>query len=261
MTANAIIEKLNKLIVKIGKEKLIRIGIAAGTFIAGFLILLLIADIFVMPAWTRKGSETEVPNVIDLSLQAAETRLKEADLSVVNGGEEYDPQRPKGTVIIQVPEGGAMVKSGRRVVLTLSKGSASATVPGLEGFTLREAGLLLEKEGLRQGIITWYTDESRPDGVIIGSIPPAGTVMKLNADVQLIVNRIESEMMVKVPDFNGLDLDKAKSLAEENYLLIGDLSYTTDESLLPETVVGQSVPAGLEVKKWTAINLTVTLTE
>lgn len=259
--ANKFIDYLNKLVVKIGREKLIRIGIGAGTFLSGFLILLFIANVFVMPAWIRKGSETEVPNVIDLSSQAAETRLKDADLSVITGGEEYDPKRPKGTVIIQVPEGGTIVKTGRRVVLTLSKGSASATVPGLEGFTLREARLLLEKEGLRQGSITWYTDETRPDGVIIGSIPPAGTVMKLNADVQLIVNQVESEMLVKVPDFSGLDLAKAKTLAEENYLLIGDLNYTTDENLLPETVVGQSVAPGQDVKKWTAINLTVTSTE
>jgi eukaryotic-like serine/threonine-protein kinase len=254
-------EILKRVIDRIGRETLIRIGIGAGTFIAVFLILLIFADVIVMPAWTRQGSETEVPNVIDLSFQAAEARLKDADLSVVMGGEEYDPRRPKGTVIIQVPDGGSIVKTGRRVVLTLSKGSASATVPTLEGYTLREARLLLEKEGLRQGNITWYTDESRPDGVIIGSVPPAGTVMKLNADVELIVNRVESEMLVKVPNFVGLDLDKAKTLAEENYLLIGELSYAVDENLLPETVTAQSIPVGQDVKKWSAVNLTVTSTE
>ena len=254
-------ERLNVVVEKIGRETLIRIGIGAGTFVAGFLVLLIFTDIIVMPAWTRQGAETEVPNVIDLSFQAAEARLKDADLSVVMGGEEYDPRRPKGTVIIQVPDGGSMVKTGRRVVLTLSKGSASATVPSLEGYTLREARLLLEKEGLRQGNIAWFTDESRPDGVIIGSVPPAGTVMKLNADVELIVNRVESEMLVKVPSFVGLDLDKAKTLAEENYLLIGDLSYTVDENLLPETVTAQSIPIGQNVKKWSAVNLTVTSTE
>ncbi|HBC45637.1 MAG TPA: hypothetical protein DEO84_03590 [candidate division Zixibacteria bacterium] len=254
-------EILNRVVDRIGRENLIRFGITAGTFFAGFLIILILADLIVMPAWTKQGAETEVPNVIDLSFQAAEARLKDADLSVVMGGEEYDPRRPKGTVIIQVPEGGSVVKTGRRVVLSLSKGSASATVPSLEGYTLREARLLLEKEGLRQGNITWYTDENRPDGVIIGSVPPAGTVMKLNADVELVVNRVETEMLVKVPNFVGLDLDKAKALAEENYLLIGGLSYTIDENLLPETVAAQSIPVGQNVKKWSAVNLTVTSNE
>ncbi len=252
---------VEKIVERIGRENLIRLGIMAGTFLAGFFVLLILADVIVMPAWTRQGAETNVPNVIDLSFQAAEARLKDANLSVVMGGEEYDPKRPKGTVIIQVPEGGAVVKTGRRVVLTISKGSASATVPTLEGFTLREARLLLEKEGLRQGNITWYADETRPDGVIISSNPAAGTVMKLNADVELVVNRVETEMMVKVPNFIGLDLEKAKAVAEENYLLIGDLNYAENENLLPETVVAQSVEAGQDVKKWSAINLTVTSTE
>jgi beta-lactam-binding protein with PASTA domain len=64
-----------------------------------------------------------------------------------------------------------------------------------------------------------------------------------------------------VPNFIGLDLEKAKSVAEENYLLIGNLNYAEDENLLPETVVAQSVEAGQDVKKWSTIGLTVTSTE
>jgi eukaryotic-like serine/threonine-protein kinase len=246
---------------KFNKEKWIGPAISAGVLIGGLIILLMITDIFVMPIFTRQGSETEVPNIIDLSSQAAEARLKEAKLGVVMGGEEYDPNRPKGTVIGQVPESGAKVKTGRRVTLTLSKGTASAQVPTLEGFSLREARMRLEKEGLRAGAITWFNDESRPDGVIVGSIPPSGTVMKLNAEVQLIVNRVENEMMVKVPRFVGLDLSNARQLAEENYLLIGDINYSVNENLLPETVMSQSIQSGQDVKKWSVINLTISSTE
>jgi serine/threonine-protein kinase len=246
---------------KINKEAWQGPAISAGVFIGGILILLVIADTIVMPLMTRQGSETEVPNVVNLSAQAAEARLKDARLGFMLGGEEYDPQRPKGTIINQVPEGGSKVKTGRRVTLTLSRGSASALVPTLEGFTLREAGMLLEKEGLQTGAITWFNDASRPDGVIIGSIPPAGTIMKLNAEVQLIVNRAENEMLITVPKFIGLDLANAKQLAEENYLLIGDVNYSVKEDLLPETVVAQSVPTGNQVKKWSIINLTISSTE
>jgi beta-lactam-binding protein with PASTA domain len=222
-------------------ETLIRMGIMAGAFVGVGLILLILADMIIMPAWTKQGSET--------------------GLEIVKGVEEFDPTRPKGMVINQVPEGGEVVKTGRRVVLTLSKGSASAQVPVLEGYTMREARLMLEKEGLRQGSITWFENDSLPDGVIIGSIPPQGTVMKLNAEVQLIVNRVETQMLVKVPDFIGLDLEKARELAEENYLLIGDISYIVDENLLPETVTAQSVPDGIHVNKWGVINLTISSTE
>jgi beta-lactam-binding protein with PASTA domain len=68
-------------------------------------------------------------------------------------------------------------------------------------------------------------------------------------------------MTIKVPNFVGLDLDRAKATAEENYLLIGDISYSRDEKLLPETVISQSIPAGQDVKKWSAINLIISSTD
>lgn len=242
---------------KINKENLNGILTSLGILVFGMIIIITVFDIAVMPILTRQGSETEVPNVIDLSHQAAEAQLREADLGVAMAGEEYDSKRPKGTVMNQIPSGGAIVKTGRRILLTLSKGSASAQVPKLEGFTLREARLLLEKEGLQPGGIIWYTDETRPDGVVIQSVPPAGTVMRLNAEVRLIVNRVESEMMVRVPSFVGLDLDRARNLAEEHYLLVGELNYSLNNDLLPETVVAQSLPAGHNAKKWSTVNLTV----
>jgi serine/threonine-protein kinase len=247
--------------IKFNKELFPGIFVTAAVFVGGALVVVMALNFILMPLITRQGSDTEVPSVIDMSLQAAETKLQEAELGVAVGSEEYDAERPKGTVINQVPDGGSIVKTGRKVILTLSKGSASAQVPMLEGFTLREARLLLEKEGLQPGGIVWQTDESRPDGVVISSVPAAGTIMKLNAEVQLIVNRIESEMMVRVPRFIGLDLDEARALAEENFLLIGDLSYSVNNDLLPETVVAQSVPIGLTVKKWTTVNLTITTLE
>lgn len=243
------------------KEKLIRGGITLGVFAGGLLILGLIANFIVMPLVVREGSETMVPDVINLSQRAAEARLQESGLEAFQGNDEFDSERPKGTVIDQRPEGGAIVKRGRRVILTISKGSASATVPKLEGYSLREARFLLEKEGLRPGTIVWFTDETRPDGVIISTVPSAGTVMKLNAEVEMIVNRRETDMMVTVPTFAGLDLESARGVAEENYLLIGELSYKVDNELLPETVISQSIAPGDRVNKWAVIDLTISALE
>ena len=247
--------------IKISKERISDRLIAAAIFIGGLILLLMIVDAMVMPIFTRQESEVEIPHVVDLSLQAAEARLREADLKFMIGSEEYDSKRPKGTIILQIPGGGSKVKSGRKVILTISKGSASAIVPELEGFTLREARMMLEREGLVPGEIIWHTDLDLPDGVIINSMPAAGTVMRLNADVQLIVNRIETEMMIRVPNFVGLDLDKARSLAQDNFLLVAGINYSVNDDLLPETIMSQSVSPGREVKKWSTIEFTVSATE
>jgi beta-lactam-binding protein with PASTA domain len=83
--------------------------------------------------------------------------------------------------------------------------------------------------------------------------------MKLNAEVELLVNRRETGMMVTVLDFAGLDLEQARIMAEENYLLIGELTIEVDNDLLPETVIGQSIPAGLPVNKWSVVDLTISI--
>jgi beta-lactam-binding protein with PASTA domain len=247
--------------IDIKNEKIRGLLITIGVFFGGMIIIALILDTFVMPIVVREGSETQVPSVTNLSLPAAEARLKEANLEMTLGSEEFDSSMPKGAIINQIPEAGAVVKKGRKVIVIISKGSASATVPQLNGYTLREGRFMLQKEGLQQGSVSWVEDTTRPDGVIITSLPPSGTVMRLNAAVQLVVNRLASTMTIKVPDFVGLDLDEAKNLAEENYLLIGEISYQINERLLPETVMAQSIPEGAMADKWTVINLTVSSLE
>jgi len=246
---------------KINKDKLKGVGITVGVFAGGLFIIAMIMDIIVMPLVVKEGSETRVPDIINLSSAAAEARLQEYGLGSIEGNEEFDSDRPRGIVIGQRPEGGAVVKKGRRVILTISKGSASAIVPRLDGYSLREARFLLEKEGLQPGAIMWLTDETKPDGVIISSVPGYGTVMKLNAEVQLVVNRRETDILITIPSFTGLDLEAAKALAEENYLLIGNLTTKVDNELLPETIVSQSIPAGYRAKKWSSVDLTISVLE
>ena len=230
-------------------------------FIGGVLALALLMDKVIMPIATRHGDECLVPDITYLSQQAGTIKLKESNLEPVITLEEFNAQHPKGTIIAQMPKPGATVKKGMKVRITLSKGAASATVPNLRGVTLREAKLLLEQEGLVMGDLLWYTDEILPDGVIIESRPKAETVMKLNAEVQLVVNRKQTDIQVEVPDFIGLDYSEAELTAEENYLIIGDISYKVDDRMLPETVLFQSIPPESEVPKWTIINLTISQLE
>ena len=235
--------------------------VALGVFIGGLLILAVIMDQIIMPIAVRHGDECLVPDITFMSMQAAEIKLKEANLQLTVALDEFNAQYPKGTIISQLPEPGSSVKRGMKVRVTLSKGAASATVPKLRGVSLREAKLLLEQEGLVMGDLLWYTDEVLPDGVIIESRPGAGTVMRLNADVQLVVNRKQTDIVIPIPDFVGLDYSEAVQAAEENYLIIGDISYKIDDRMLPETVLYQSLAPGTEVPKWTIVSLTISQLE
>lgn len=237
------------------------VPVTVAVFAVGLLVFGVFMDRIVMPIAVHHGDECLVPDVTQMSLPAAEIKLGNYDLKPTVALEEFNTQYPKGTIIAQLPESGATVKRGMSIRVTLSKGAASAIVPNLRGVSLREAKLLLEQQGLILGDLLWYADDVFPDGVVIDSRPPASTVMKLNAEVQLVVNRKQSDVTVIVPDFIGLDFSEARMVAEENYLIIGEINYKVDDRMLPETVLYQSVPPDTEVPKWKIIDLTISQLE
>jgi len=248
-------------IIKVLSDRWKHILVSLGVLFGGLLVLAILLDQIIMPIVVNHGDECLVPDITFMSMQAAEIKLNEADLQLTIALEEYNAQYPKGTIISQLPGPGSSVKRDMKVRVTISKGAASAMVPRLRGVSLREAKLLLEQEGLVMGDLLWYTDDILPDGVIIESRPDAGTVMRLNAEVQLVVNRKQTDVLIPVPDFVGLDYSEARQAAEENYLVIGDISYKVDDRMLPETVLYQSIAPGTEVPKWTIVGLTISQLE
>ncbi|NLI16823.1 MAG: PASTA domain-containing protein [candidate division Zixibacteria bacterium] len=235
--------------------------IILAVFFGGLLAIGLIVDNLIMPIIVHHGSEFTLPQIVNLPIKVAEKKLKDLKLNLVVTGEEYNSYFPIGTVISQVPEPGTTVKKGSTIRAIISKGEASATMPAVRGLSLREAKLLIENANLTVGEITWYEDEGFPDGVVVESYPVAGTVLKANSSVQLVVNRLETDVKVDVPNFIGLDLAEAKKLAEENGILVSDIKYRKDERMLPETVLSQSLAPGTKVPKWTEVKLIVSQSE
>jgi eukaryotic-like serine/threonine-protein kinase len=249
-----------KLFALIKREKEF-ILITLGVFLGGLLILAIIFDNLVMPIIVHHGAEFSLPSVVGLPLMVAQKKIEEKGLQLDIAAEEFDPNHPKGSVIFQVPEPGSNVKKGMTIKVTVSKGVASSIVPNLRGISLREARLMVENAGLLMGEIVWYSDEGFPDGVVIESNPKTGEVVKFNSEIQLVVNQLETQPMVTVPSFIGLDLAEAKKKAEESNVLIGQINSKKDDRMLPETVLSQSIAPGTKVNKWTEINLTVSQSE
>lgn len=94
-----------------------------------------------------KGAKlVDVPNVQGVDIQTAMKRLSDADLNMGDRDDEYDEEKPEGTVISQNPKKGASVKAGTEVDLVVSKGKKPATVavPDLTGLTVDKARLKLQ---------------------------------------------------------------------------------------------------------------------
>ncbi len=124
-------------------------------YLAALFLLIIIFDQFIFP-WYVSSPETKVPKVTGLKLEDAIFLLENADLEPVVGDTTYDAKYPLGTVVIQKPTAGHLVKEGRRVYVFISGGDPVVRVPNLKGRSLRDAKFSLERLGLKIG----YIDES-----------------------------------------------------------------------------------------------------
>jgi len=86
--------------------------------------------------------KAKVPNVVNYPSEEAQSILKNAGFAVQIRGE--------GNIVgSQVPKGGVEVMSGTTVILELQPSADEVAVPDLKGLTIKEAGSVLEKLGLK----------------------------------------------------------------------------------------------------------------
>lgn len=145
--------------------------------------------------------------------------------------------------------------------MVVSKGREKVTIPNLQGVSLRQANLLLQRFGLALGQISWMYTEDLPENVVISSAPGYKAEVLQGEVIDLLVSQGSVPSTAIVPDFVGQSLEGAVLLARDSGLKIGKITYRQEEDLLPETVLEQSVEAGQEVKRDTVIDLLVSTIE
>lgn len=227
----------------------------------GLFLLVVLLNSIIMPAITRHRKEEVVPTVVGLSREAAQRRVKDLGFDFAVTGQEYSPDKPMGKVLFQSPEPGTVSKAGRTIKVIVSRGKATTEVPEVRGLALRQAQLILQEKGLAQGMILSSWDESLPEGVVIETQPPAGTLMDLKSEVSLVVNRKSDTGTILVLDFVGKDLERGLKLVETLGLVIRHITYRVEDRFLPETIISQSLIPGIEVDDGTEIDFVVSVTE
>ena len=237
--------------------RLIRWPSYAGGVLLCCLIPGAIVNMIVMPLVTRHWSEFPAPTIIGKDLREVETVLKNKGLRLGIESKQYSPSAPEGIIIDQVPRPQAMVKKDRRIMVIVSAGARMTVVPFVRGYTMRQAQLMLEEAGLTIGGESYTRDDSLPPGVVISSIPTGGGSVPAGTVVNLLINEADELGLVTVPILVGENIKKAEAILEERGLVLGAVDREVDAVLLPGTVVRQSVPAGEQVRRGTAIDLTM----
>jgi beta-lactam-binding protein with PASTA domain len=189
----------------------------------------------------RGRGTVRVPRVVGLQVAEAFERLQAARLR--GRAIEVVSRRGRGTVIRQLPSAGAETQRGAPVVLTVSKGPQTVTVPDLVGQSEAQAGARLQRLGLRANVVRVPATDA--PGTVIAQRPVAGVRTPRGGIVQINVSRGEPAVTrVPVPDVLRQDEVTAQETLRAAGFTVRVADRPTTDPAQDGVVVEQRPPAG-----------------
>ena len=132
-----------------------------------------------------------MPNLISLSERQARMIMEENGISQGHLTKTYFKAVEKDHIIMQVPSAGTLITRGASVDLLVSMGPRPVTykMPELDGLSLDNAVLIIEKANLTVGEIRSHFDKHKPLNIIIHQEPLAGYRIGENNPISMVINR------------------------------------------------------------------------
>lgn len=144
----------------------------------------------------------------------------------------YDMHNPKGSVVIQNPPAGSVVKEHRKVYVTLvAYSTEKVEMPDLIDLSLRQAVNSLRSKGLKVNDLQYVEDfagnavlEQLYEGEVIG----AGTIIEKGSGIDLVVG-IGQDNLAPVPFLIGLQLADAVDAINKASFNVGNIYFLDGE--------------------------------
>lgn len=199
--------------------------------------LLLVALVAGGACWfAGVGPFARVPAVVGVAQSDLNQLAAQSGVRFVVAGQVYSEDYAKGTVVRAEPAPQERTFRGSTVQVWISRGPERHPVPKLAGLTEERARELIAAAKLRVGSVEGVYTAEVGKGRVVSSSPAAGSQLRRNAAVTLVVSL--GPEPVTIPSVTGLPLDEAKAALEP----LG-LTVTTSEEY------SDTVPAGAVVSQ------------
>ncbi|MBN2657815.1 MAG: PASTA domain-containing protein [Spirochaetales bacterium] len=209
----------------------------------------------------RGEEKTTVPDVEGMELVEALIDLQVKELYPRVQVRYSDDPMTKGTIIKQDPPAGAIVKAGRRVTITVSKGAVVDKVGDYVGMDLNDVKVDFQIQFttykpnlvIKEPVI--YEYDSTPPGTIIAQRPDPGTAISGLTEVEFVVSRGEPGEEMVVGDYMDMSWnDVVKRLTRANIPFVFTVNPEAEGN---GNVVAQEPAAGESVKTGSVLSFTI----
>ncbi|MEU0527792.1 Stk1 family PASTA domain-containing Ser/Thr kinase [Streptomyces niveus] len=224
-----------------------------GSVLAIVVAALLVLGVGVGVWYINSGQFTRVPSLLGQTEQTAKKRLVDAGLDA-SVEKDFSDTFERGTVMRTDPEPRARIRGNGSVTLVISRGPEIVRVPDLTGKSLADAKDALRKVGLAPGVVARSFDEQTDQGDIIRTQPKAGTELRPDAGVALVVSKGRP---VHMPDVTGRSEEEATASLEDAGL---DVKIAAERVNSPEeagAVARQSAKEGSRLARGDTVTLTI----
>jgi beta-lactam-binding protein with PASTA domain len=205
--------------------------------------------------WFAAGRYGRIPNVVSEARSVAVQDLRHAGYQVSrNVTTRYSESVPTGSVVATDPSVGSRLQRGKTVTLVVSKGKERYRVPSVANDTVAQAKaafagmpVQVDPDPVREA------DDTVPSGKVIRTDPAAGTSVKRDATIKLIVST--GPPIIGIPNIDpGTPADQA----EQTLQRAGFKTTRTEEfsdTIAKGDVIGID-PSG-SARKFSTITITV----
>ncbi len=194
--------------------------IIAAIITTASLIIIALA-VFVYAHIKNPAKDLTVPNLLDVTLAEAESRLAADGEGFTVSIEAYENnEAPKDTIISQDPEADTPVESSGAIKVIVSNGPGSVSVVSY----VNETYAKVEKELTEKGIVVEKVEESSdvyPSGIIVAQEPASGTMVNVGETVVLHVSTGSKNSTV--PNLLGMSEANARALIERSGFEVGEV--------------------------------------
>lgn len=236
-----------------------------------FVVVLIAGAMIFLNLVTQHNREISVPDFSNMTLQEAEYAAAEAGMRVEVTDSVFVKRMKRGAVYRQNPAPGNLVKSGRRIAVTINAQNAKQiTMPNLFGASMRQAKAELLSRGLLLGKLVYVKDIATNNvlkQLYRGEEIQPGEMIDSESVIDLVLGLNDSDRETYVPDVIGLKRMSAVDAVLDHSLNVRGLKFDNsvkdyDDSL--NAMVYRQVPApsdSIAVGMGSEVTLYLTLEE
>lgn len=196
-------------------------------------------------ATVRGPEQVMVPNLEGKELTTALQEMQVKELYPKIQLKYTDNPDDAGKILAQNPESGSIVKAGRRITLTVSRGTILDHVENYIGQNFDEVKINLQTmfTGSTRPLIVLaepsYKADQSAAGTILAQDPPEGTIISNPVTVKLIVSRGPEYENTRVPKITGLDVAQLLPIMASSKVVFDFTSHIAANNEKEGTVTSQ----------------------